>query len=326
MRVISRCCQVLLVGAVCEAAATSQDALPNLRAITADDSVLVVAPHPDDESLCCGGLISSARRAGAKVSIVWITFGDGFKWDAMVVEKKLRPRRGTYHELAKQREGEARSAGAILDVPPESLFFLGYPDRGVLSLLFDYYYPSTPWRSRFTGDNAVAYEDAVSPGAEYDGDDLERDFTSVVERVKPTLILAPSPQDTHPDHRGTGILVQRIMGSRKDPQRVRFWIVHGGRGWPQPHGFHPQLPQTVAPRGRGMQWEQLALDDSSIQTKLKAVEAHRSQTKVMNRVMQSHVRSLELYSRNAVPGESKTCLRAEPCEFENGSIIEESSL
>lgn len=307
------------------AAPASTYALPQLKAITSSDSILVVSPHPDDESLCCGGLIASARRVGAQVSIVWITNGDAFKWDAMVVERKLRPRRGTYRELGKQRIGEARNAAEILNVEPDALFFLGYPDRGVLSLLFDYYYPSTPWRSRFTGDNAVAYQDAVDAGAEYDGENLERDFRTVVDRVKPTLVFAPSPQDTHPDHRGAGILAMRIMGERKSSDRVRFWIIHGGRGWPGPHGYHPQLPQTVAPRGRGMQWEQLALDASVINTKFRAVEAHRSQTEVMNRVMESHVRAIELFSRTPAPPET-TCLKAEPCEFENGSIVEESSL
>src|ERR1043165_7807086 len=93
--------------------AIAQPSMPPFRAITADDTVLVVAPHPDDESLCCGGLIHRARSAGARVAIVWITNGDGFKWDAMVVEKKLRPRAGTYLELARQRMSEARSAGGL---------------------------------------------------------------------------------------------------------------------------------------------------------------------------------------------------------------------
>src|ERR1043165_4071125 len=91
----------------------AQPAIPPFRPITANDTVLVVAPHPDDESLCCGGLIHAARSAGARVAIVWITLGDAFKWDAIVVEKKLRPRAGTYLELARQRMSEARSAGGL---------------------------------------------------------------------------------------------------------------------------------------------------------------------------------------------------------------------
>ena len=106
---------------------------------------------------------------------------------------KLRPRAGTYKDLAARRAGEARAAATSLQLDPDSLFFLGYPDRGVLALLFDHYYPETPWRSKFTGANSVIYEDAVNTGAIYDGENLTRDFNEVLERVQPTLVLAPSP-------------------------------------------------------------------------------------------------------------------------------------
>jgi LmbE family N-acetylglucosaminyl deacetylase len=306
--------------------AIAQPAMPSFRTITADDTVLVVAPHPDDESLCCGGLIHAARSAGARVAIVWITNGDGFKWDAIVVEKQIRPRAGAYLELARQREGEAREAGKLLGVEPDSLMFLGYPDRGVLRLLFDYYHPDTPWRSKFTGANAVVYEDAVDPGAPYLGENLVKDFNSVLDRVKPTLVLAPSPQDTHPDHRGTGLLVWRTMTARGEQDRVRYWIVHGGHEWPTPHGYHPDFDQTVAPRGLGMQWETFSLDSEAIQAKLLAVSAHQSQMKVMRRVMLSYVRSNEIYSSVPAPPRS-TCTHAVVCDQdEKGTLMEKSGL
>jgi LmbE family N-acetylglucosaminyl deacetylase len=306
--------------------ALAQPSMTPFRPITADDTVLVVAPHPDDESLCCGGLIHMARSAGASVAIVWITYGDAFKWDVIVVQKKIRPRAGAYVELARQRESEARRAGGLLDVEPGSLTFLGYPDRGVLRLLFDYYQPHTPWRSKFTGADAVIYTDALNPGASYSGENLVKDFTSVLDRVKPTLVLAPSPQDTHPDHRGTGLLVWRTMTARDEQNRVRYWIVHGGRGWPAPRGYRPHLEQTVAPRGLGMQWESFSLDSDAIEAKRLAVSAHRSQMKVMSRVMLSHVRSDEIYSRTPVPPRS-ACAHALVCEQDDEStLMEESGL
>jgi LmbE family N-acetylglucosaminyl deacetylase len=311
---------------VCGEMARAQPSIPPFRPITADDWVLVVAPHPDDESLCCGGLIHTARSIGAHVAIVWITNGDGFKWDAIVVEKKIRPRAGTYLELARQRQAEARSAGGLLGVESGSLTFLGYPDRGVLSLMFDFYHPNTPWRSKFTGANAVVYEDALDPGASYSGANLVKDFTSVLDREQPTLVLAPSPQDTHPDHRGTGLLVWRTMTARGEQDRVRYWIVHGGRDWPAPHGYHPGFTQTVAPRGLGMQWKAFPLDDAAIEAKRLAVSAHRSQMKVMGRIMLGYVRSDELYSSVPVPPRSN-CAHALPCEQdETATLMEKSGL
>jgi len=315
---------LLLMVAAC-AKVLGGTALPAFRPIVASDVILVVSPHPDDESLCCGGLIHAARSAGAHVAIVWITNGDAFKWDAMVVEHELRPRPGTYLELARQREQEARTAGGILAVAPDSLMFLGYPDRGVLSLLLDHFHPDTPWRSKFTGASAVVYQDAVDPGAEYDGADLVRDFNTVLDRVKPTLVLAPSPQDTHPDHRGAGILAWRTLAARGQQDRVRYWIVHGGHRWPTPRAFHPELDQTVAPRGLGMRWEVFSLDTEAIETKRRAVLAHQSQVKVMGRVMLGYVRATELYSSVPVPPRS-SCALPLACEFDNDSLMEESGL
>ncbi len=104
---------------------------PASAATRSGDSFLVVSPHPDDESLCCGGSINCARRLGVSVAIVWVTNGDGFKWDAMVVEKKLRPRAGTYLDLARQRQAERASGRSRAGCDAVSLsHFLGYPDRG----------------------------------------------------------------------------------------------------------------------------------------------------------------------------------------------------
>src|SRR6185295_6463246 len=171
-------------------AQTAPNPLPALSPLTSRDTLLIVAPHPDDESLCCAGLIHMARQAGAQVAIVWITNGDGFRWDAMVTQRALFPDSGSYRTLAHTRIQEARNAAQSLGVAPDSLYFLGYPDRGVLHLMRDYYQPQVPWRSRYTGARAVIYPDAFEPGAPYEGDRLVRNFNAVLDRVKPTLVFA----------------------------------------------------------------------------------------------------------------------------------------
>jgi LmbE family N-acetylglucosaminyl deacetylase len=207
----------------------------------------------------------------------------------MIDEHRLLPRKSGFRELAQRREAEARAAAKILLLEPQSLYFLGYPDRGVLPMLLDHYYPNTPWRSKFTGAEQVTYANAVTPGAAFDGENLERDFLDVLERVKPTLVLAPSPQDTHPDHRGAGILAWRAMNTLDQADRIRFWIVHGGHGWPEPHTYRPELTQKIAPRGLGMKWERFPLDPATRAIKLQAIGAHKTQTAVMGQVMKSYV-------------------------------------
>jgi len=269
--------------------------LPAMPPVTGVDSVLVIAPHPDDESLCCGGLIHMARRAGARVAIVWVTNGDGSRWDAMLTHRALFPGADTYQALAYTRVEEARAAARSLDVSGDSIYFLGYPDRGVRRLMGAYYESATPWRSRYTRANSVIYPDAFDPGAPYEGERLAEDLRAILDLVKPTLVLAPSPHDSHPDHHGAALLAIRVLRERGELGELRYWIVHGGSGWPA-GGFDPHASQTIAPRGVGLKWQVLQLDDESVNAKLQAITAHRSQMRIMGRTMRRYVRATELYA------------------------------
>ena len=43
--------------------------------ILKDKKILIISPHPDDEVICCGGLIEKAKREGAEVFLFYICFG-----------------------------------------------------------------------------------------------------------------------------------------------------------------------------------------------------------------------------------------------------------
>lgn len=281
-------CMVFFPGA----AVADED--PPFPVLGSKDRVLIVSPHPDDESLCCAGLMQQALRAGASVAVVWVTSGDGFEVDAMVVERSIRPRANGLQSLAKMRMAEARKAMTILGVAPQHQYFLGYPDRGVARLLLDH--ESVPYRSRYTGASAVPYPDALSPGAPYTGQSLMKDFAAVLDRELPTLVLAASAEDTHPDHRGSGALATRAMAARGQSGQVRYWMVHGGEHWPRPLGLQPLLAQTVPPRGIGMPWSALNLTAGDVAVKESAILQYHSQFRVMARKLQSYVRRTELFS------------------------------
>jgi LmbE family N-acetylglucosaminyl deacetylase len=283
---------LLLVGVTSPAIAAS---LRPMAPITAADSVLVVAPHPDDESLCCGGLIHRAREAGARVAIVWITSGEAFRWDAMVNYHVWFPDAGVFRSLAAMRMAEARKAASSLEVPADSLFFLGYPDGNVARLMGAYFQNGLPLYSSYSQATSVFYPGSFDPGAAYQGASLAADFAAILDRVKPTLVLAPGVQDSHSDHHGTALLVTRVLRQRGELGKLRYWIVHGGVGWPT-GGFKPEAPQTVAPRGVGLHWTVLPLDAASVAAKLEAIAAHQSQMRVMSQKMRRYVRSTELYA------------------------------
>jgi len=272
------------------ARAVAQD-MPPINAAT---SLLVVAPHPDDETLCCAGIMQRVLRAGGRVSVVWITSGDASELDMLFIEHRPFAAPARARDLATRRMREARAATGILGVPAVWQLFLGYPDRGVLKLLTTN--RTTAYTSGFTGAAAVPYPDALFPGHPYTGESLERDFAAVLARVAPTLVLAPSPRDTHPDHRAAGLLAAAAMTPLTGSAQLRYWIVHGGEGWPSPRGLEPGLPLTPAPRIRGVTLAVFTLEPAEEDRKLAAVRAYDTQMRTLAPFLLAFVRSTELFA------------------------------
>ena len=79
-----------------------------------DRPFIVVAPHPDDESLACGGLIADACRQGLRGKVVIVSDGAGSHPNS----KAYPPDR-----LRSLREEEAKQAGAELGLKPEEICF-----------------------------------------------------------------------------------------------------------------------------------------------------------------------------------------------------------
>jgi LmbE family N-acetylglucosaminyl deacetylase len=273
------------------AAGAGGAALPPLDAAT---SLLVVAPHPDDETLCCAGVIQRVLRSGGRASVVWITSGDASLLDLVLVEKTLLRAPERLRELGERRMREARTATALLGVPEAGQLFLGYPDRGVLELLTTH--RGAAYTSRFTAADAVPYPDALFPGHAYTGASLERDFDTVLERVHPTLVLAPSPRDSHPDHRAAGLLALRVMERRGERSAARCWIVHGGEGWPSPRELSPGVPLPRPPLLAGVPLAPFELTPAEEDLKLAAVRAYPTQMQTLAPFLLAFVRTSEAFS------------------------------
>ena len=273
--------------------------LPELAAPIAADRVLVVAPHPDDETLCCAGILQLALRAGATVGVVWITAGDSFEIDAMVAERTLRPKGLELEKLGARRIEEARAAADVLGVPRASQFVLGYPDRGLSALVRDA--GNSTHRSGYTGASAVPYAQALGPGNLYTGNNLRHDLDQVITQFAPTMVLVAAPQDRHADHRASGLLTRERVAARLPGTRVYYWIVHAGLGWPWPHGLHRTQPLWPPARAAALNWQRLSLDESAQLRKLQALRQHRTQREVMGWFLNSFVRSNELFAPAPVP-------------------------
>jgi N-acetylglucosamine malate deacetylase 1 len=84
-------------------------------------SLLVIAPHPDDETLGCGGLIARQLRARAPVHVVFITNGEA--------SHRGHPTMSA-DEIARSRRAEALAALEVLGATDAAAIctFLGAPD------------------------------------------------------------------------------------------------------------------------------------------------------------------------------------------------------
>ncbi|WP_200939728.1 PIG-L deacetylase family protein [Deinococcus sp. Leaf326] len=278
--------------------------------VGAGQRLLLLSPHPDDESLCCGGILQQARAAGGQVYVAWITPGDGFELDGVLTEHALRPRGASMRNLGQQRLAEARAAAGVLGIPADHTFMLGYPDGGLLRLYTTNYV--TPYTSVHTGASAVYVRGALTPGAPYTGQALEADLRRVLDRVKPDVVLVPAPQDFHTDHHTLSYIALRLMAERGQSDRLRFWVIHGGLEWPLPKGLHPGLPLTVPPLATRLPWERVDLTPQEEEVKRRAMDAHRSQTRILGRFMHAFVRGNELVSPQPLPGPAGEAAATEP--------------
>jgi LmbE family N-acetylglucosaminyl deacetylase len=85
---------------------------------TATRSCVVLAPHPDDETLGCGATIMRKLAAGTPVTVVIATDGRHSHHSSEV----------SANALVEIRQEEARRAGAVLGLARENIIFLDFED------------------------------------------------------------------------------------------------------------------------------------------------------------------------------------------------------
>ncbi|HEU5153239.1 MAG TPA: PIG-L family deacetylase [Gemmatimonadales bacterium] len=174
---------------------------------------MVVAPHPDDESLATGGVLQQARADNAEVRILMVTSGDNNPWVQRLVEHRVSIGPADRRRWAERRQAEARASLECLGLPQDAIRFLNYPDQGLTPMLK-------------AGDDGLV-------------DRLEEE----IEDFRPTLLLSPSPADLHPDHSAAAVFV--AMALRRLETRIRLpelleYLVHT-RGRPALGGVYLSL-------------------------------------------------------------------------------------
>lgn len=163
--------------------------------LEATDRLLVVLPHPDDESLAAGGLLQHALAAGAQLRLLFATDGDNNPWAQRATERSLWITSRDRARFGAIRRGEVLAALAALGVSGEAASFLAFPDQGLTALLM-------------RADTHLL-------------DDLRREVLD----FRPTVLVSPSMLDRHPDHSALGVWISIVLsGTDRTPRHLRFFI------------------------------------------------------------------------------------------------------
>lgn len=181
---------------------------------------VIIAPHPDDEALGCGGLLALLRQAQVPV------------WAVLVTDGTLsHPQSIKYPPAARRelREAEFRAALLELAIPTPPLC-LGLPDG------------SAP-TSGEPGFKAVTEQ-----------------LREYIGRCQPTTVLAPWRRDPHPDHRASSQLVRSAMAGLATPPRLLEYVVWAWEratptDLPQPgeaQGWRLDITPTLAQKQRAI--------------------------------------------------------------------------
>jgi LmbE family N-acetylglucosaminyl deacetylase len=150
-------------------------ALDRLDAIIGNGTCLILAPHPDDESLGCGGLIAACVAAGRAPMVVVLTDGAGSHPNS----RAYPPAR-----LRAVRTDETRNAVAQLGLTPDRLVFLGEPDTAL-----------------------------PREGAGFDAV-VKRLAALVDSEARCTAVLASWQHDPHCDHEAASFIAANVTAAR----------------------------------------------------------------------------------------------------------------
>ena len=211
-------CATRRAGAISHRRTAHAIAMIQILEMQKSDRLLVLAPHPDDETLATGNLIQSALAAGARVRVIVATDGDDNPWPQRWLEKRWRIDAEARQRWGARRRGEAGQALAKLGVAAQDTRYFGWPDQGLTEFLMR-------------------------------GAQGEDQLVAELLQFAPTVIAAPSLDDLHPDHNALRVMLELALGRTPHAGCQRLgYVVHGRL--PGGHRAMPDMGAHFAPTKR----------------------------------------------------------------------------
>ena len=214
-------CSVFLIFASSLSFAQSMTSLPSFDN---SDRVLILAPHPDDETIGAAGVIQEAVKAGARVKVVLLTNGENNELAFIVYKKRPILGRSGLLRMGELRRQESLAAMKFLGLKESDVISLGYPDFGTMEIMTRYWDEKRPVHGMLSRVSRVPYPDAMSPGAPYVGQSVLHDLEQVILDYRPTKIFVSHPADVNRDHRALYLFTQVAYGILRE-RSMRRWFI-----------------------------------------------------------------------------------------------------
>ncbi|HEU4962282.1 MAG TPA: PIG-L family deacetylase [Bacilli bacterium] len=276
--------------------------------------LLVIVPHPDDETLAATGLIERTLSAGGQVKVAVMTNGDGFQRAAALAFQVDKPTPQDLYRLGRLRQQEELEAVGHLGLSREDIVFLGYPDAGLHRLWSEHWNDKRPYRS-LNGHQQVPYPLSYRKDAPYCGQAVVADLRALLATFQPTDVLYPDPLDIHNDHWATSAFAQYALTRENALGSPREWtyLIHYP-DYPAPRRYNPlqALEQPASLGNIGHHWYYVPLPQAAQAKKHRALLAHRSQIKVMRDLLESFVRQNDLIAQPALEYVPQNPLPSDP--------------
>jgi LmbE family N-acetylglucosaminyl deacetylase len=288
----------------------SEPPLELMQEPRAGERILIFAPHPDDETLSCAGLIQRALLTKAQVHIALMTNGEYPELSVVLFEEALRPSSAAFVRLGYRRQHETLKAMEYLGLPESAVTFLGYPNNYLNQMwLPDHWSREYPVRSVRTRTTRSPYTNTFSRSTPYAGECALADIKALLQRLQPDAVITLHPNDIHVDHWPTYAflryaLEELTLEGQSFAARCRTYsyLIHRPH-WPTPRRYRPWLtlePPTRLASGSETRWLAFPLTLGQTIDKRKAILYYRTQGGGIDPLLTSFARANELFGEVAI--------------------------
>lgn len=243
-----------------------------------EDVVLVFAPHPDDETIACGGYINESIKNGAEVYIVLVTDGNR-------------------HNLKAERYQEFQNATKVLGVSKENLIYLNYQDSKVNEV-----------NSEELKEVLLKQIEKIQPNVLFypHPDDSHKDHSIIGKVIEEILKDKKTQSDLKESLQEYEDLIkeekweelERIKEFTQKLYSYKYLVHH--EDFPQPKKYAPDLfilpPLNLITIDGG--WEKFMLSPEIKENKEKVLRIYQSQFKnpFIKSLLESSIRENELFA------------------------------